>query len=208
MNKVEQIKNAIKLAEENKSKLLNTGAFELPSFTGNKIRHLLNNLGAISTKYFECGLHKAGTFISALYQNELMGVGVDNWSQFQEGGASRELAYLYCKMYLEHERYKLLERDCWDVKPSDISGVDMFNYDGNHAKEFQKNALIHFKPMMADEFIYVCDDYGWKDVKEGTQEGIKEAGYEVLFSQELGTDKGNDGDGYWNGILVALLRKK
>jgi len=207
MTKTDLIKQAIQDAEAGKSKLKGSSAFGIPSFTGNKIRHLLNNLGAISTSYLEVGLHKAGTFISTLYRNEVRGIGVDNWSQFEQGGESKKLAYKHCKQFLPEEQYQILDKDCWTISPNEFSGIDMFNYDGNHAKELQKKALTYFKPMMADEFIYVCDDFSWDDVNEGTREGIFAAGYTIKYQCQLGIFEQNDGEGYWNGILVALLKK-
>ena len=62
------------------------------------------------------------------------------------------------------------------------------------------------KPVLADEFVFLCDDYDWPEVRKGTQDGTKEAGYKILFDHTLaGND--HDNEGWWNGYYVALLKK-
>jgi hypothetical protein len=60
---------------------------------------------------------------------------------------------------------------------------------------------------MAEEFIYIVDDYSWESVREGSMEGIKSSALEIVWSKELPTTKLNDPDSYWNGVLVSVLKK-
>lgn len=208
MDKIEQIKLAISNAENGISKLT-PEVLDLPSFSSHKIKHLLNNLCGISRRYFEVGLHKCGTFISALYgNNETCGIGCDNWSEFEQNGESERIASENYLKYIMSDMNCIWHRDCFEIGGIELHNVDMFNYDGNHSYENQKRAITHFYNNLTNEFILCIDDYQWADVKNGTQEGIKEMKLEILFEKELGMETPSSEKEYWNGFYVAFLKKK
>lgn len=208
MGKIELIKKAIEDAENGISKLT-PDVMSIGSYTSNKIRYLLNNLGGISSMYFEIGLHKCGTFISSLYGNNNIkhGIGCDNWSQFEQNGLTEKEAYANCNKYLKEGTWMILERDCFKLNPRKLNNVDFYNYDGNHSLEDQEKAITFFYPSFANEFILCVDDYQWPHVKNGTQNGIKNSGLEALFERELGMNTPSDVNEYWNGFYIALLKK-
>ena len=51
------------------------------------------------------------------------------------------------------------------------------------------------------------DDWNWVQIKNATQEHIKEKEYKILFEKHLETT-GEDPDDYWNGLGIFVLRKK
>jgi len=206
MDKIELIKQAIEKAENRQSKLT-PEILDLPSYSSHKIKHLLNNLGEISKRYLECGIHKSGMFVSAMYKNKMHGFGVDSWCQFEENGVSKKVAYQNVETHLPKYIYAIIEKDIFEITSSEIHSIDLYCYDGNHADWAQKKGITHFYDMMNEEFIFCCDDYDWDAVKKGTQEGIKECGFEVLFEQHLTSGKEGDGENWWNGFYVALLKK-
>lgn len=174
----------------------------------------MNNLGAISTRYFECGVHKGGLFCSAIRNNPnlLMATANDSfasdetnedkaWPQFVSNGGK-------CKS--DKTEFAVIVGDTFEVDPSIIVGpIDLYLFDADHSYESQRKAMSHFLPAMADEFIVCVDDYDWREVSEGTQQGLFEirSQYEILFEHMfIGND--HDNDGFWNGFYVALLRKK
>jgi len=204
MGKIELIKEAIEKAEKEESRL-DDYCFKIGSYSSPKIRHLLNNLGRIfrtetitpTHNYLEVGVHRGGTFVATLFRNNLNGVAIDNWSEFNEDGTVK-------KEFLENiapfgDNVKFIENDCFKVElPKDE--YSMYLYDGGHGYEEQKLGITYFYPNMKDEFILCVDDYNWEQVSKGTQDGIKEMGLTVLFEQHLI-------DGYHNGFYVALLKK-
>lgn len=204
MGKVDLIKGAIEKAEIEESQL-DAECFKIGGYTSPKIRHLLNNLGSIFQtrsivpmyKYLEVGVHRGSTFVSTLFGNNLNGVAIDNWSEFNEDGTVK-------KEFIENiepfgDNVMFIENDCFKVDlPKDE--YSMYLYDGGHGYEEQKLGITYFYPNMKDEFILCVDDYGWQQVEKGTQDGIKEMGLTVLFEQHLI-------DGYHNGFYVALLKK-
>lgn len=172
----------------------------------------MNNLGAISTRYLECGVHKSGLFSSTIRNNPNLVVAnatdsfasdVDNedkaYPQFSDNTA---------KCRHPETAINLLIGDTFAIQSSDIVGpIDLYLYDAAHDYESQLKAMTHFLPAMADEFIVCVDDYDWDEVSKGTCDGLKDAGVEILFEELF---KGGDHDNmtFWNGFYVALVRKK
>ncbi len=212
MGKIEQIEKAIEDANNGISKLT-PEILDLPSFSSHKIKHLLNNLGAISTRFLEVGLHKAGTFVSALYGNNCMGVGIDNFSQLEQGGESKKQAYANCDKYLDELKIAIREVDCFeidgvgfgDIKKLPIDNFDFYSYDGEHSFESQYNGIKHFVPYMAKEFILTVDDTNWEAPRIATLKAIEDLGLKILYRKHL-TD-GEDNGEWHNGIDVFYLKK-
>jgi hypothetical protein len=208
--KISHIEQSIIKAHRYDSKLTKP-AREVPSFTGQKIRHLLNNLGNMpDIHYLEIGVHKGGTFVATNFRNKLSSsVAVDNWSEFAEGGFSREEFLRYTQELLPHDSFRFLEKDCWTLTREDLPHpVNMYFYDGNHSVESQEKALVELYPLLADEFIYMVDDWSWPDPNRGTRNGLNKMNFKVLYEREMFTPEGHEpGEHWWNGFYVALLNK-
>lgn len=204
MGKIELIKQAIEKAEREESKL-DAEQLAIGGYTSPKIRHLLNNLGEIFQtrsiipiyKYLEIGVHRGSTFVSALFDNNLPGVAIDNWSEFNEDGTVKAEFLKNIKPF--GEAVQFIEADCFTTSLPK-NEYDMYLYDGGHGYEEQKMGITYFLPSMKDEFILCVDDYNWEQVEKGTQDGISECGLTKLFEIKLT-------DGYHNGFYVALLKK-
>lgn len=215
MTKIEQIQQAIQMADSLQSKM-SQQAWDVPALASLRGRHLLNNLGAISTKYLECGLHKGGTFTSAICNNAnlLTATGIDNFASdeaYQSEKAEPECMVNVGKVLHAGTNFYFHKTDCFSADLSLIEkNNDFYFYDASHSREDQRNALLYYKPVLADEFIYMCDDWDFGEVKDGTMEGIEEGEYDVLFQQELhGAIPGeHDNMSWWRGYGVFLLKKK
>lgn len=208
MTKTEQIINAIEMAEGFQSKLT-PEALAVPGFTSLKIRHLMNNLGAISTHFGEIGSHVGGTFCSAIFQNDnlIEATSVDSFVEFNAGNPMQELLSNVTKFKPGPLLFKLIAQDCWNIKEHPTN-IDFFCFDGEHSFESQRKAMTHFLPWMADEFIFVIDDFcTWDFVKKGTVLGLAESGCTVLFEKELYNGIPGDNSGWHQGFGVFLLKK-
>jgi hypothetical protein len=206
----EMIEAAINKAILEESKL-DDAALSVGGFTSVKIRHLLNNLGSISTAYFEVGSHIGGTYISTCYKNELQLPGgyfaCDSFCEFNDNGETKKRFIENCEKHLRN--YSLMEVDCWSIKKlHEVPTVDLYLYDGGHDYVSQKKAVTHFAPMMADEFIMLVDDASWESVRTGTYDGLQESGVEVLYQQLLWNGVPGDNEWWWNGLQVLLLKNK
>lgn len=209
--KIIAIKSAIENAKNLQSKMDQT-AWSVPALSSLRIRHLMNNLGSISKRYLEIGVHKGGLFCSTIRNNPNIQFANANDS-FASDETNEDKAYL--QFISNVDKCKSLETslilsigETFEVAPSSIFGkIDLYLFDADHSYESQRKAMTHFLPAMADEFIVCVDDYDWEDVCRGTQVGIQEASVDILFEEVW---KGNDHDnnGAWNGFYIALLKKK
>jgi len=118
MDKISKIKSAIEKAKRRESKLTDE-ALKVPSMTSLNIRHLLNNLGAVSNNYLECGTHLAGHLCSVLCNNDnLQNVtAIDNYSEFNKDGITKGEALKNIATFCPSETSaELIEKDCFSVK--------------------------------------------------------------------------------------------
>lgn len=217
MDKVELIKEAISKADQFQSKL-SLEAINVPFLGSLKIRALLNNLGALAAHFMEIGAHKSGSCCSTIFKNDNIKTitVIDSW---ESDDTSEDKAYPQFlantqQFKPEDSELNVIVGDCWEVDLSLIKDkIDLYSYDAGHSKDDQKNALLYYKDVLSDEFIYCCDDWTYQEVKEGTLEGIKDGGYEILFQQELLNPEGfpedaHLNDHWWRGYAVFLLKKK
>jgi hypothetical protein len=210
MGKIEQIKDVITKAEKRESKL-SKEALEVPSMTSLNIRHLLNNLGGISTNYLEVGTHKGGHFCSVGYNNNLNRmVAIDNYSEFYKDGETKKEFFQNSEQFIPKEtKWSLIEEDCFIVKDLPIGYFDFYNFDGQHTESSQQRAVSCFLPNLTKEFIFVVDDWAFNGVERGTRTGIMLAGLEVLFEQVFTTPDGGEPNEFWhNAYAVFLLKQK
>lgn len=209
--KIKQIEWAIQNANLFKSKLT-PEALQVPFMGSLKIRHLLNNLGAISTRYFEVGSHKGGSFCSTVCGNHNLESAVccDSFVEFNtEEGLKQQLISNAIDHIPGMTSFHLYDEDCFGIDPKRIpQPVDLYLFDGNHSFESQRDGVKHFVTAMADEFILCVDDWCFGGVAEGTQRGIEESGLKVLSVHVLVTPEGGLPNDHWhNGFAVFLIQK-
>lgn len=209
--KAQQINRAIEDAVARKSKLVPEN-FDVPGFVSLAGRHLYNNLGALATRVCEVGSHLGCSLTSTVSHNPqiVSATAIDSF-------ASDEIEERKCKpLFLENIKkwmpketeFKLIHAESFSFDLKEIQApIDFYIYDGDHSMISQRRALTHYYPILADEFIFIVDDYNWPEVQEGTQKGIQDCNLEVLFERHLvGGD--HDNESWWNGYYVALLKKK
>ena len=204
-NLILHVKESVANAAQESSKI-NQKVLLLEGMSSRKNKHLLNNLMNMpDVNYLEIGVHKGSTFISALYQNEVNSAyAIDNWSQF---GNQASFFLEICKKF-KVGKFLFFDDDCFDVNLKKIKHtINVYFYDGYHSPEATKEALTYYYDILDDVFIYIVDDFNWSGVQEGTAEGIKECNLEVLYEQQLLTNKTSNEDSWWNGIYVAVLKK-
>lgn len=211
MSKVKLVEEAIEKTLRRESKLT-TLAMWVPALSSLNIRHLMNNLGAISDTYLECGVHKGGLFCSTVTNNSNLryATAIDSWESDENNEDKAEAQFEEnAEMLISPDtRLIKLKLNCFDHSVSDVPGnYDLFLYDAGHSYEDQKNALLFYGSWLKDEVIFCVDDYDWDEVRKGTEDGIKESDYEIVFEKVF---KGNDHDNesWWNGFAVFLLKKK
>jgi hypothetical protein len=185
--------------------------------SGVKYKHFINNLLSRSfvKRYLEIGVFEGSTAIAAAYGNEdVECFHIDNFSLF---GVTPDKFLSNYKAAIGKVPF-LINNDCFAIDPLTygIRDIDIYFYDGDHAEINHYRALHHYYKAMADTFVLIVDDWGWKDVQSGTYRAIKDLGLRIDGRFEFGIDFvkpeenptgiGNE-DGWWCGCGIFILSK-
>jgi hypothetical protein len=207
------VETAFDKAERCESKVT-AGILQIDGFSGQKTRHFYNNLlNMEDARYLEIGTWKGSSVCAAMCNNTATVVCIDNWSEF--GGPKQE--FLTNFNTYKGENYAMyIEQDCFKVNTKRLPKFNIYMYDGNHSKESHYNALVHFYDCLDDMFIFIVDDWNWKDVRDGTRESFTQLNCTVLYEKELRTTNddthpefGSEIQRQWhNGIYIAIVQKQ
>lgn len=205
------IETSFALAEQNSSSI-SPELIAMEGMTGTKTRHFYNNLlKREDTRYLEIGTWKGSSVCSAMYKNRATVVCIDNWSEF--GGPKDEFLTNF-NTYRGENNASFIEQDCYTVDVSHLPKFNIYMYDGNHTKDSHYKALVHYYNCLDDMFIFIVDDWNWKDVREGTRDSLQQLKLRVLYEKEIRLTDDNSvtprpllEETWWNGIYVALLQK-
>lgn len=213
LSELEQSKIPIDLATENNPLLLK-------GMSGKKTRHFLNNICSNEDiRYIEIGLWRGSTFCSAMYNNKITCMGVDNWSQF-EPVESREEFFENLAVHRGDNKVCLFEQDYRTVvdrnetikfKELDID-LDTFKwnvlfFDGPHLKEEHECVLKAFDSILDQNFILIIDDWNQYPVADGTRQMLSDYRGEIAFEHVI-TTHGNDTNNDWhNGIAMFVIAR-
>ena len=205
------IETAFQNAEKNISKITND-IISMEGMSGIKTRHFYNNLLNIKdARYLEIGSWKGSSVCSAMCENKATVICIDNWSEF--GGPKSEFLVNFKKFKGENEA-TFIENDCYNIDVSILPKFNIYMYDGNHTEESHYKALQHYYNCLDDIFIFIVDDWNWRDVRDGTINSIKKLNLKVLYEKEIRLTWDNSvtpepelSKNWWNGIYVAILQK-
>lgn len=203
---IAHVQQSIGAANQLQSKLT-AQILEIEGLTSVKMRHLMNNLGAMpGLDYFHAGVENGALFIATAYENRLNSImGVDQWSLVLE--TARQLAVIErCELFLPGQQCKVFEVNCFQMGPKYFKEpINLYFYDGEHDEESQVKALTQFRDYLADTCILLVDDFNWDSVAKGTLRGLREGRYRVLY-QATFKDPGREQ--WWNGLYVAVIEKE
>jgi hypothetical protein len=214
MNLSEHLHASFIKAENEESKITQD-ILDIEGMSGAMTRHFYNNLLSMNdVRYLEIGTWKGSSTCAAIYENDATVVCIDNWTEFQEGEQVRKEFLENLEKFKGKNKIQFLEADCFSMNPKFLPKCNMYLYDGRHNVEDHYMALSHFYEVMDDEFIYICDDWDWAAVREGTWNAIRDLNLEVVTFVERSLKEGDTWKptGYargtwWNGIWAAVLRK-
>jgi hypothetical protein len=198
------VTDIVAYASSDTTKLSNK-ALSIHGMSSAKVRNLLNKCVSYpDCRYLEIGVWNGSTLYSALYGNTPdYVVAIDNFSEF--GGQKQKFLN---NMSDVNVNFEFLDQDCFSVDLSKFEKkFNTYFYDGRHTAIDQEMALTYYYDAMDDTFIYICDDYNWSYVKEGTQKGVKKCNLKILEEQTLVANYEGDPSSWWNGIWIALLQK-
>ncbi len=208
---ISHVKNSIRHGNLRLSSLKNSGVLNIQGMSSGKVRHFLNSLCTLpGGVYLEIGTWKGSTFISALKNNQNFlkdAIAIDDWSQFE--GPKTEF-FNNCKAYLSDNKYRFYSHDSFSIKIDEIFSdpVNIYFYDGDHSVLSQEMAFTYYDDVFDDVFIAVVDDWNWDCVREGTFNAFNKLGYEIIFQQNMPAKFAGDNEQWWNGLYIAVIKKK
>ena len=208
---LEQLIKHVNLSVENSNNNISKLTSEILSIdgmSGNKTRHLYNNICSLNgANYLEIGTWKGSSFISALYGNDINSIAIDNWVEFN--GPKDEFISNVDK-FCPDRKFKFIEKDCFKIADDEIKSVydsiDIYLFDGAHDYESQRKAITYYKHLFSKYVIIIIDDFrsdtpNWANVKKGTYDGIEESGLVIHHKIEIITHQESTGRSeYWNGF--------
>lgn len=191
----------------------NEELLELPGMSGKMTRVFLNRLlSNPGMRYLEIGVWAGSTFCSALNNNKPdYAAAIDNFSQTWEGdfGFSPPKVFSDNTKKFIYTRFDFFDAECFSFNIKEISApINCYFYDGGHFELDQYKAIEYYLPVLEKEFIYICDDWNWLDVKIGTYRAFREYGLTIVKEWNLATSYNGDYNNWWNGLGVFVLRKK
>lgn len=200
----QHVELAFEKAERGESKITD-GILNMEGMSGIKTRHFYNNLlNTDDARYLEIGTWKGSSVCAAMCGNKATVVCIDNWSEF--GGPKNEFLTNFSN-YKGDNDARFIEQDCYNVDISQLPKFNIYMYDGNHTKDSHYKALVHYYNCLDDIFVFIVDDWNWKDVRDGTYESFKELKLTILTDKQIYTPGNGTRDTWWNGIYVAILKK-
>jgi hypothetical protein len=209
---INHAKSSVDNANNNISKLT-SDILSMDGMSGNKTRHLYNNICSLNNaNYLEIGTWKGSSFISAFYENDINSIVIDNWAEFN--GPKDEFISNVNK-FCPNRKFNFIEKDCFNVNDDEIKSIydsiDIYLYDGAHDYESQRKAITYYKHLFSKYFILIVDDFrsdttAWANVKKGTYDGIEESGLIIHHNVEIIThQEGSGRSEFWNGFGLFLL---
>lgn len=212
-NYIEHLEACFNRAEAKQSKLTQE-VHEIQGMTGEKTRHLYNNLLSMKDiRYLEIGTWCGSSSCSAMYKNSADVVLIDNFSGF---GSPREQCMANIEKLKGINRVTFIDADCFSIDISQFKlRFNVFLADGDHSEESHFKYINYYLPVLEDVFILVVDDWNWLPVREGTYRGIETNNLNVLWKKEIRLTQDNAytysqeeaSTTYWNGVSAFLLKK-
>jgi hypothetical protein len=222
MNTIEKLilhlEKCVDLAEKKVSKLDDYVKFSDSAMTGEKTRHFYNNLLSYEdSRYLEIGTGGGSSVCSAMYKNNANVLGIDDFSESHSYANSLHELNNNVEKYKGDNLFKFINLNCFKINICEIGKFNIFLYDGDHSYDSHYKALKYFYDCLDDFFIFIVDDYNWRDPRVATINSISELQLEILWKKEIFTTENlvdkiflpGDiiGKTWWNGIGIFLLKK-
>ena len=218
MDLIKHIDESIHWGEKEVSKLTQD-VMNIHGITSNKIRCFLNNICSIGGTYLEIGVFRGATFCSAIYQNDIYAIGLDNFASpnLMPMGVSQKLAsYLKqritispqedflsnVKQFGNPEQIDVYKTDYTTFDYTQLPKLDIVFYDGDTRFHDQYITLKKIIPQFSNQTILIMDDWNWNS---GALEKVfEEENLFVTHRRDLYTS-GEDMEDFWNGLGIFLI---
>jgi len=192
----------------------------MESMSGRKYKNFINRLVSQvhDARYLEVGTWTGSTACSALYNNKVNCFFVDNWDQFNPQGNVKNLFFDHTKRIKQQSpeaNFSFQEKDFRLINYDRIGKYNIYFFDGPHEEKDQYDGVVYAQPALEDEFIFICDDWNWHQVRAGTAQAFSDLGLEILYSLEIRTTLDGstpqvvyETSDWHNGYFIASCKKK
>jgi len=183
--------------------------------SGRKYRYFINNLikSLKNPRYLEIGCWTGSTAISAMFDNKLDIVCIDNWSQY--GGPKDRFIENVNKVKTTDSNFRLIEQDFRSVDFEALAlDANVYLFDGPHSEQDQYDGIRYVLPSLQSDFVLIVDDFNLPDVRNGTARAIAESALSIEACIEITTTTNNthpriglSQSDWHNGYCIAFVRK-
>jgi predicted O-methyltransferase YrrM len=161
--------------------------------------------------YLEVGSFKGLSLIGAMLGNQGRPFyAIENFLEFNLDGSQARINLLTnLARWVEPERVRLLEGDCFDLLRRDgqvEEPVGVYFYDGAHGRLPHYLALGVAERWLADRALVVIDDASWPIVARATDRYLAaHPGYRLLFDLAAAHE---EDPRWWNGVRVYAFERE
>ncbi len=210
---VDALKDAFSTSWQGTTKL-SEEVLSMPGMSGRKYRALINNLigNLPDARYLEIGSWAGSTLCSAIYNNDVRALAIDNWSEF--GGPAGDFLTNVGRFRNPRSHISFLEQDFRAVRYDAIGKYNVYLFDGPHIEKDQFDGLAIAQAALDEKYILIIDDWNYPPTQAGTKKALKELGLKLDYAMEIRTTL--DGSfpkalgpisDWHNGYFLAVLSK-
>ena len=184
---------------------------DIQGLTSPFVKKLLSSIAKHCKIYLEIGAGVGSTLLSVGESNPNMLLNViDHWEEetipHRTDLKVSSATYEEFKKNTEHLPVNVFYNDMLSVDASLIDNVDLLFYDASHDFESTRDAILHFKDSLAETAIVIFDDANWVGVVGGAQEGLRQAGLEIIY-EKLMLNEVENSTMWWNGLYIVVVQK-
>jgi hypothetical protein len=214
---VQIVRGALKRAIAGETRLP-VEVLSIVGMSGRKYRSFVNNLieNLPNPRYLEIGSWAGSTLCSAIHNNDVDALAIDNWSEF--GGPATQF-FENLSSFKGRARVSFLEKDFNKVDFGSIGSTfgtfNVYLFDGPHDYWDQINGVAFVQPVLEPCYVQIVDDWNAPQVRNGTMKAIETLGLRIEFMAEIRTSlddlhavgpTGAESD-WHNGYCISVLSR-
>jgi hypothetical protein len=182
--------------------------------SGRKYRRFINNFFSINydNRYLEVGSYTGSTACSAIANNKIRILCIDNWSQF---GDVRSIFFKNIeKLKNKAVDFNFIEKDFKTIDESTLGFFNVYLFDGPHEENDHYLSLKKFISALDNYFLFIVDDWNNLNVRNGTLKSLKELKINIISEIQIFTSSKNihpklhsENSDWHDGYLLAVCKK-
>lgn len=187
---------------------------KMHGMSGRKYRRFINNFFKINcdNRYLEVGSYTGSTACSAIANNKIKILCIDNWSQF---GDVKSIFFRNIEKLKNHNLdFNFIEKDFKTVNENSIGLFNVYLFDGPHEENDHYLSLKKFIPALDNYFLFIVDDWNNLNVRNGTLKSLQELKININCEIQVFTSSLNihpklhsENSDWHDGYFFAVCKK-